>query len=97
MKSERSLVVLHHFGLGRTIGFQSAVSDTSGGKHPESSHQLIVKSRCLRHIVVTQTKQVSGIHGAWSTHVRAYFMFGASSLLLQAGLVSPILDYFSSH
>jgi len=29
VKSDRSLVVLHHFGLGRTIGFQAAVSDTS--------------------------------------------------------------------
>jgi len=56
--------LLHHFGLGRTIGFQAAVSDTSGGKHPKSSHQLIVRSRCLSHIV-TQTKQVSGIYGAW--------------------------------
>jgi len=41
--------ILHHFGLGRTIGFQAAVPDTSGGKH--SSHQLIVRSRCLRRIV----------------------------------------------
>jgi len=56
--------LLHHFGLGRTIGFQAAVSDTSGGKHPESTHQLIVRSRCLWHIV-TQTKQVSGINEAW--------------------------------
>ena len=56
VKSDRSFVALHHFGLGRTIGFQAAVSDTSGGKHPESTHQLIVRSRCLRHIV-TQTKQ----------------------------------------
>ena len=32
----------HHFGLGRTIGFQAAVSDTSDEKHPESSYQLIV-------------------------------------------------------
>ena len=47
-----------------TIGFQAAVSDTSGGKHPESSHQLIVRSRCLRR-TVTQTQQVSGIYGAW--------------------------------
>jgi len=60
VKSDRSVVVLHHFGLGRTIGFQAAVSDTSGGKHPEFSHQLIVRSRCLRRIV-TQTEQVSGI------------------------------------
>jgi len=60
VKSDRSVVVLHHFGVGRTIGFQAAVSDTSDGKHPESSHQLIVRSRCLRRIV-TQTKQVSGI------------------------------------
>jgi len=41
VKSDRSAEVLHHFGLGRTIGFQAAVSDTSGGKHPESSHQLL--------------------------------------------------------
>jgi len=47
VKSDRSVVGLHHFGLGRTIGFQAAVSDTSGEKHPESSHQLIVRSRCL--------------------------------------------------
>jgi len=40
-------------------GFQAALSDTSGGKHPESSHQLIVRSRCLLR-TVTQTKQVSG-------------------------------------
>ena len=46
VKSDRSVVVLHHFGLGRTIGFQAAVSDTSSGKHPEFSHQLIVRSRC---------------------------------------------------
>jgi len=38
MKSDRSDEVLHHFGLGCTIGFQAAVSDTSGGKHPETSH-----------------------------------------------------------
>ena len=25
MKSDRSVVVLHHFGLGRTIGFQAAI------------------------------------------------------------------------
>ena len=36
MKSDRSAEVLHHLGLGYTIGFQAAVSDTSGGKHPES-------------------------------------------------------------
>ena len=36
VKSDRSVVVLHHFGLGHTIRFQAAVSDTSGGKHPES-------------------------------------------------------------
>ena len=58
VKSDRSAEVLHHFGLGRTIGFQAAVSDTSDGKHPEFSHvQLIVGSRCLRRIV-TQTKQL---------------------------------------
>jgi len=45
------VVELHYFGLGRTIGFQAAVSDTSGGKHPESSHQLTVRSRCLWHTV----------------------------------------------
>jgi len=33
VKSDRSAEVLHHFGLGRTIGFQAAVSDTSDGKH----------------------------------------------------------------
>jgi len=49
VKSDRSVVVLHHLGLGRTIGFQAAVANTSSGKHPESSHQLIVRSRCLRH------------------------------------------------
>jgi len=37
--------------LSRTIGFQAAVLDTSDGKHLESSHQLIVRFRCLRHIV----------------------------------------------
>jgi len=41
-------IVLHHFGLSRTIGFQAAVSDTSGAKHPQFSHQLIVRSKCLR-------------------------------------------------
>ena len=51
MKSDRSVVVLHHFGLSRTIGFQAAVSDTSVLEHPESSHQLIVRSRCPRSIV----------------------------------------------
>ena len=30
MKSDRSVVVLHHFGLGRTIGFQAAVSIGGG-------------------------------------------------------------------
>jgi len=34
VKSDRSAEVLHHFGLGRTIAFQAAVSDTSVGKHP---------------------------------------------------------------
>ena len=43
---------------------QAAVSETSGEKHPKSWHQLIVRPRCLRRIV-TQTKQVSGIYGAW--------------------------------
>ena len=33
VKSDRSTEVLHHFGLGRTIGFQAAVSDTSNGRH----------------------------------------------------------------
>jgi len=28
VKADRSVVVLHHFGFGRTIGFQAAVSDT---------------------------------------------------------------------
>jgi len=64
MKLDRSVVVLRHFGLGPTIGFQAAVSDTSGGKHLESLHQLILTSRCLRLIVI-QTKQMSGIYGAW--------------------------------
>jgi len=36
VKTDRSVVVLHHLGLGHTIGFQAAISDTSGGKHPES-------------------------------------------------------------
>jgi len=63
VKLDRSVVVLHHFGLGRTIEFQAAVSDTSDGKHPESLHQLIVRSRCLRRIV-TQMRQESGIYGA---------------------------------
>ena len=64
VKSDRSVVVVRHFKLGCTIGFQAAVSDTSGGKHPESSHQLIVRSKCLRRIA-TQTKQVSGIYEAF--------------------------------
>jgi len=51
--SDQSVAVLHHFKL----------SDTSGGKHPESLHQLIVRSRCLWHII-TQTRQVSGIYRA---------------------------------
>jgi len=51
VKSDRSVVVLRHFGLGHIIGFQAAVSDTSGEKHPESSYQLIVRPRCLRRIV----------------------------------------------
>jgi len=29
VKSDRSIVALHHFKLGRTIRFQAAVSDTS--------------------------------------------------------------------
>ena len=36
VKSDRSAEVLRHFGLGRTIGFQAAVSDTTGGKRPVS-------------------------------------------------------------
>ena len=52
VKSNRSVVVVHHFGLVRIIRFQAAVSDTSGGKHPDSSHWRTVK----------QTKQVSGIY-----------------------------------
>ena len=58
MKSDRSVVVLHRFGLGLTIGFEAAVSDTSGGKHPESTHQLIVRSRCLRRIRNTDKTSV---------------------------------------
>jgi len=68
VKSDRSIVVLHHFVLGRrpTIGFQAAVSDASGGKHPESSHQLIVRSRCLlRTPYSNRDNNVSGIYGAW--------------------------------
>ena len=70
VKADRSAEVLQHFSssfqtrLDRTIGFQAAVSDNSGGKHPESSHQQTVRSRCLRH-VVTQTRQGCGIYGAW--------------------------------
>ena len=41
VKSDRSVVVFQYFGLNPTIGFQADVSDASGGKHPESSHQLI--------------------------------------------------------
>jgi len=61
VKSDRSAVVLDHFGLGRVIGFQA---DISGGKHPEPSHQLIVRSRCMRRIV-TQTKQCSWWCSIW--------------------------------
>ena len=57
MKSDRSVVVLHRFGLGLTIGFEAAVWDTSRGKHPESS-QLIVRSRCLRRIRNTDKTSV---------------------------------------
>ena len=32
MKSDRSVVVLHHFGLGRAIGFQAALSETHLGR-----------------------------------------------------------------
>jgi len=64
VKSDRSAEVLRHFGLGRTIGFQTAASDTSGRKHPESSHQLTVRSRCLRRIVNTDATSV------WYIHVR---------------------------
>jgi len=66
VKADRSAEVLQHFSssfqtrLDRTIGFQAAVSDNSGGKHPESSHQQTVRSRCLRHIV-TQTRQDKGV------------------------------------
>ena len=55
VKSDRSAEVLHHFGLGRTIGFEAAVSDTSGGKHPESLHQLHAYNR-LRRIMVIVSK-----------------------------------------
>ena len=49
VKSEQSIVTLHHFSLG----FQAAVSEISGGKHPaDSSHQPVVRSRCQRHIVI---------------------------------------------
>jgi len=51
VKSDRSVVVLHHFRLGRTIRFQAAVSDTSGGKHPESSHQPIIRSGYIQNLV----------------------------------------------
>jgi len=47
VKSDRSVVVLHHFGLGRTIGFQAALK-TLLVEASRSSHQLIVRSRCLR-------------------------------------------------
>ena len=65
MKSDRSAVVLHHFGLGRTIRFQAAVSDTSGGKHPESSHQLIARPRCLRAAYSNTDKTRMPVYGAW--------------------------------
>jgi len=66
MKSHLSVVVvLRHVGLGRTIGFQAAVSGTSGGKPSESSHQLIVKSRCLWRIA-TPIRQVSELVAAYS-------------------------------
>ena len=51
VKSDQSVVVLHHVGLSHTIRFLAAVSETHGGKHPQSSHQLIVRSRCMRHTV----------------------------------------------
>ena len=73
VKSDRSAEVLRHFGLGRTIGFQTAASDTSGRKHPESSHQLTVRSRCLRRIVNTDATSVWYIRSLWcrlSLHVR---------------------------
>ena len=45
VKSDRSALVLHHFGLGRTIGFQAAVPVTSAGKHLESFRQLLLRAR----------------------------------------------------
>ena len=41
LKSDWPIVVLHHIGLGITIRFQAAVSDTSSGKLPESLCQLV--------------------------------------------------------
>ena len=73
VKSDQSIIVLHHFGLGHTIGFQAAVSDISDGKHPESSGQLT--SRCLQHIV-TLIRQVSCIYGAWCGVRGIYIHFG---------------------
>ena len=62
VKSDRSVVVLHHFGLGCTIGLETAVSHfwwkTSGVLTLADSNVQ------LWHIV-KQTKQVSGIYGAW--------------------------------
>jgi len=40
VKSDQTVVALHHFGLGRTIRFQAVVSETSGGKHPQFLRKL---------------------------------------------------------
>jgi len=61
-KSNRSAEVLHHFGLGRTIGFQAAVLDTSGGKHPEYTHRLIIRSRHLPSGVVLHCGTVAVVY-----------------------------------
>ena len=54
MKSDRSAEVLRHFGLGRTIGFQAAVSDTSGGKRPVSDLYDLVTELHVKKVAHTR-------------------------------------------
>ena len=58
MKSDRSVVVLHHFGLGRTIGFEAAVSDTSASiRYSKTS---LCSNKTAKHwIAIKQNRTIS--------------------------------------
>jgi len=86
MKSDRSLVVLHHFGLGRTIrtnGFQAAVSDTSS----------ILSFLMLKYNYIFQIKYTEAV---LLNSNRKLLWFEITKMLI-AVLIINLLCYFKSN